>query len=484
MTESNRVTTGVEGLDRILRGGLVRHRTYLVEGSPGTGKTTLALQFLQAGAEQGVKAIYITLAETESEVRAVARSHGWLPGAFEKLIIQELPSGFDPKKVGEMYTLFRPSEVELANVTEAIARAVETAGAELVVVDSLSELRLIAQDTLRYRRQMLSLKNYFARTGVTVLLLDDVADVMDNLLTVSHGVIRLHRLSPEFGGHRRRLEVVKMREIDFLGGFHDYAIRKGGLEVFPRLVPSDSMRHWKQQLVSSGVPKLDALLNGGVHEGTATVVIGPAGCGKTTLTTQYALAAAERGERAGIFIFDEGLQTFFTRAEGLGMPIYEHYKKGTIVVKQVDPAEISPGEFSHQVSQLPAQGVKVIVIDSLTGYLHAMPNEHYLMLQMHELLTFLNQSGVVTMLVVAQQGLNEMRMENPIDLSYLVDTILSLQYFQEDGVIGRSIAVSKKRPGAHSLSAHRYVLGPDRLAVAEVLKHLRRAPNFVYPAGS
>jgi len=465
-----RVSTGIAGLDDVLRGGLIEGRLFLVDGAPGAGKTTLALQFLMDGAKQGQQALYITLAESADELAAVAASHEW---NLEGIEIYEMPSVHGGNGAGDAYTLFHPAEVELANSAQSIAQQVQRVQPRRVVIDSLSELRLIAQDPLRYRRQLLALKQFFAHSGCTVLVLDDLTDDPSNrLLTIAHGVIRLEAVEMAFGPRRRRLEVLKMREINFRGGFHDYEIRTGGLEVFPRLVAAEHHTEFDQTTISSGIDMLDGLLGGGVHNGTSTVVTGPAGCGKTTLTSQYALAAAERGEKSSIFIFDERLGTFLSRADGLGMPIRKYVDNGMIKITQVDPAELSPGEFASRVKESVEGGSRVIVIDSLTGYLHSMPDERFLLLQMHELLTYLNQQGVVTMLVVAQAGLSVLQMESPIDLSYLVDTVLALKYYERDSEIRRLINVFKKRPGNHERISRELLIGPTRFDIGEKVKDL------------
>lgn len=470
MVSNYLLTTGVSGLDDILRGGLIPNRLYLVVGSPGAGKTTLAMQFLIEGARRGEKCLYITLAETHSELEAVARTHGW---SLEGIHIFEMPS-IHGRDSDDEYTLFHPSEVELANTVAAIRAEVERCKPTRVVIDSLSELRLIAQDALRYRRQILALKQFFAQTGCTTIVLDDAGDELSNhVLTIAHGVIRLDAVAMDFGPRRRRLEAVKMRELNFRGGFHDYEIRTGGIEVFPRLVAAEHHREFHQEQFSSGIEMLDQMLGGGLHTGTSTVVVGPAGSGKTTLTSQYALTAAEQGVHSTVYIFDERLPTFLTRADGLNMPIRPHMKAGRIQVQQIDPAEMSPGEFAWQVRRSVEQdNTKVVVIDSLTGYLHAMPDERFLILQMHELLTYLNQKGVVALLVVAQQGLSRMGIDSPIDLSYLVDTVLALKYYEAEGEVRRLISVFKKRPGGHEHISRELRMGPDRFTIGKVVENL------------
>lgn len=443
-----RLATGSAGLDRVLEGGFPANRLYLVEGDPGTGKTTLALQFLLEGVRRKEPVLYVTLSETKEELIVVAHSHGW---SLEGVNLHELVPPEESLKTESQYTIFHPSEVELGETTRAVIEEVERIQPRRVVFDSLSEMRLLARDPLRYRRQILALKQFFSGRKSTVLLLDDrtSADTDLQVQSIAHGVLMLEQLELDYGAERRRLRVSKLRGSRFLGGFHDFTIRTGGVEVFPRLVAADRRAEFRQEAVASEVAELDALLGGGLDRGTATLVLGPAGCGKSSLATHFAAAAAARGERAAAFIFDEGVNTYLNRAAGLGMNLRKEVETGRLTVQQVDPAELSPGEFAHAVCEaVESGGARLVVIDSLNGYLQAMPDERFLTAQMHELLTYLNQRGVVTLLVMAQHGFMG-SMSSPVDVSYLADTVVLLRYFEAAGAIRRAISVVKKRTGRH-----------------------------------
>lgn len=445
---NSRVSTGIEGLDDVLMGGFPLHHFYLIEGDPGAGKTTLALQFLLEGRANGEGALYVTLSETKRELREVAASHGW---SLDGIALYELEEIQDPGQANQQYTVFHPSEVELSETTNHILQQVEALQPTRVVFDSLSELRLLARDALRYRRQILSLKHFFVGRRCTVLLLDDRTDGDDSQLqSISHGVLRLERQSVEYGSSRRRLQVVKMRGAEYRDGYHDFTIRTGGLMVYPRLVAAEHLKSDAQEGVSSGLAELDLLLGGGTNRGASTLFMGPAGAGKSTLVTQYAVAAADRGEAVRFYIYEESRVTFINRAIGLGLDLKRHLDSGLITVQQVDPAELSPGEFTHRVRQAVEQDhARMIVIDSLNGYLNAMPSERFLLVQMHELLTYLAQQGVITLLTVAQHGVLGGMLQVPIEISYLADAVVMLRFFEADGEVRQAISVVKKRQGNH-----------------------------------
>jgi circadian clock protein KaiC len=476
-------STGIAGLDKILRGGLPRHRFYMIQGDPGVGKTTLALQFLLQGTLTGEKGLYITLSETKDELLAVARSHGWDLGRIE---ILELTAMEQRLLSDAQNTLFHPSEVELTQTVAMVLDKVEQIKPHRVVIDSLSEFRLLSQDALRYRRQMLSFKQYFAGNGATVLLLDDRTSGETDLLiqSIAHGVISLRRMISDFGTERRQLGVVKLRGLKFEAGNHDYVMETGGLTVFPRLQMTSKRSTPVMGPLSSGIPELDLLLGGGgLERGTGSLLIGPAGAGKSTIGAKFACAAADRGEKSAIFIFDENLHTYIQRAETLGMGIEKHIANGLITLKHVDAAEISPGEMAHEICLLADEGnVKVVLMDSLNGYLNAMPEEKFLLLQLHELLAYLSQRGVASILVMAQHGLLG-DMHSPADLTYLADTVVLLRYFEFQGTIKKSISVVKKRSGGHENSIREFSVQENRLVVGKPLRDfqgiLRGIPNFL-----
>jgi len=443
------VATGITGFDDIIGGGFTRNRLYLVEGNPGSGKTTLALQYLLEGARQGERGLYITLSETAEELRAVAASHGWALDGIDLVELIPTEASLTPDS---QYTMFHPSEVELAETTKAVLAEVERINPARVVFDSLSEMRLLAQDSLRYRRQILALKQFFIGRQCTVLLLDDrTAEIHDlQLQSIAHGVVSLEQLAPEYGAERRRLCIQKMRGRQYRGGFHDFRIVRGGLSVYPRLIAAEHHEAFEDGFITSDVPELDALLGGGLDRGTSALVIGPAGVGKSTLTTQYAMAAARRGERATLFTFDEAIKTILMRSARIGIDLDPQIAADRIQVRQVDSAELSPGEFVQEVRQaVERDGSRLLIIDSLNGYLNAMPEERYLLIQLHELFTYLGQQGVTTFLVVAQHGLVGRAMQSPIDASYLADTVILLRYFEARGEVRQAISVMKKRSGWH-----------------------------------
>jgi circadian clock protein KaiC len=466
-SQSTRISTGVPGLDDILGGGLTRDRIYLVEGTPGSGKTTLALQFLLKGRELGESGLYITLSETEVELKAAAASHGW---SLDGIDLFELVSeeGLDPDSE---QSVLHPSDVELGETTRGVMSQVEATRPLRVVFDSLSEMRLLAQNPLRHRRQILALKHFFATRKCTVLLLDDqTAEHGDlQLHSIAHGVISLQRTTQEYGAQRRRLEVVKMRGIKYRGGFHDFELDTGGIRVFERLVAADHPANFKHEIVSTGAPGLDALMGGGLARGANTLISGPSGVGKTTTSVRCALAALERGETVAYYLFDEGLATLLARSKALGMDLRPYLDSGHLAIRAIDPAELSPGEFAFHVRDAVERvGARTVVIDSLNAYLQAMPGQKFLLLQMHELLTYLNQQGVVTLLILGQHGfIGEVRSD--IDLSYLSDGILLFRFFEASGSVRTAISVVKSRTAAHEKTIREIRLTSDGIEVGQAL---------------
>lgn len=447
----DRTPSGNDGLDAILRGGLVANRLYLLEGSPGSGKTTLALQFLLDGVARGEVGLYVTLSETDEELHGVAASHGW---SLEGVSIFELATAEEALGADRQQSILHPWESELGGTITLIKEIVQKIRPKRVVFDSLSEMRLLAQDPLRYRRQVLALKQFFAPLDVTVIIVDDLTGEETgqrdaHLHSLCHGVITLERLTLDFGAARRRLEVQKMRGVDFVAGYHDFVIRRGGLDVFPRLIASDHHEPFIGDPVPSGVAELDRLLGGGPLRGTSTLLTGPAGAGKTTIGLQYVFAACERGENCTIFEFDERVGTMLTRSKAMNLDLARHIEEGRLVVQQIDPAEIAPGEFAWRVrTEVETRGARLVVIDSLNGYVAAMPQEQQLILQMHELLSYLNQTGVLTLLIDPQTGLVG-TMTTSINISYVADAVILIRFFEGEGRIRKAISVLKNRSGPH-----------------------------------
>ena len=465
---ATRLSTGIDGIDDVLGGGLTPHRMYLVEGAPGTGKTTLALQFLLRGAAQGQSGLYITLSETRSELISVAQSHGWDVSKFR---IVELLSdeGLDPRFE---QTVLQPAEVELGETVRDVLQQVDELKPVRIVLDSLSELRLLSQNSLRYRRQILALKRYLATRECTVLLLDDNSSEPGDLQlhSIAHGVISLDNMAHDYGGNRRRLRIAKMRGIKFREGYHDFTLDTGGIKVYPRLVAAEHHTEFNPATLSTGTQQLDTLLGGGLIPGTSVLMIGPSGVGKTTTVVSCLTAALKRGERCMYYLFDETLSTLLFRSATLGMDLRPHIEAGLLTIRQNDPAEMSPGEFTSDVRDaVENRGMKYVAIDSLNAYLQAMPGERYLLLQMHELLGYLNQQGIVTMLVLGQHGIIG-EVQNDIDISYLSDVVVLYRYFEHQGEVLTAIAAVKSRANAHERSIRQFRLGADGVEVGEALR--------------
>jgi circadian clock protein KaiC len=475
-------STGIPGLDDILGGGLARDRVYLLEGSPGTGKTTTAMSFLREGARRGEATLYITLSETEEELRDTAHSHGWDLGGITIFELVPPESLLDEQ---QQQSLLYSSDLELGETTRMIFEAVERLNPTRVVIDSLSEIRLLAQSSLRYRRQVLALKHYFAKHSATVLLLDDLTtEALDKTVhSVAHGVIRLEEMAPEYGAERRRVRVIKYRGRRVRGGFHDFTIRTGGLEVYPRLVSSEHKTSFVRDALSSGVAGLDAILGGGVERGSSCLILGPAGTGKSLMALYFVLSAIRRGEKAALFVFDEELGLLFDRVLGFGIDLQALQKGGDLLIQQIDAAELSPGEFTARVRRCVIENeIKTVVVDSLNGYQAAMPEENFLILHIHELLQFLNRQGATTFLTVAQHGLVG-DMKAPVDVTYLADTVLLLRYFEAFGEVRRAVSVIKKRSGNHEKTIREFEIGEAGLTVGPALTQfhgvLRGVPSFV-----
>lgn len=465
-------STGITGLDNVLSGGFTPDRLYLVEGVPGSGKTTLALQFLIEGARAGESVMYVTLSESEDELRAVAASHGW---DLEGIAIRELIPSDGNLGPDDNYTMFHPSEVELGETTKLILEEVERLNPSRLVFDSLSEFRLLAGNPLRYRRQILALKQFFARRSCTVLLLDDLTSgALDlQVQSIAHGVLRLEQMYPEYGSERRRLIVLKYRGVAFRGGYHDYVIVHGGLEVFPRLVAADVKLAVTCDQIGSGLPQIDHLLGGGLERGTSTLVMGAAGTGKSTLSASFVATAAKLGQKSALYLFDEGAHTLLSRCTALGIELQGPIDAGLVTLQRVDPAQLCPGQLADAVRRAVELGAVIVVIDSLNGYLNAMPGERFLINQLHEMLTYLGQAGVATILIGAQQGLIGNNMTTPVDASYLADAVVLLRYFELAGEVRQAISVLKKRGGLHERTIREFRMGAGGITVGEPLREFR-----------
>ena len=464
-----RVSTGCSGLDNILNGGFPRGRLYLIEGDPGAGKTTLAMQFAREGVSKGERALYITLSASRTDLSHAAQSHGLSIDNVE--IVELLPNEGDllPE---QQYTVFHPAEVELNDRMQRIVKEIQRVRPDRLVIDALSELRMLAKDPLRYRRQILSLKDFMAGQECTVLLLDDRSsrDPDLQLHSVVHGVVSMDKVPREYGKTRRQIEIVKLRGTAYSEGFHDYAIVTGGVVVFPRLVAADSRSDQPPEPVSSGIAEIDALTGGGLDRGTSTLLIGPAGCGKTSLAVQWSVTAAKRGESCVLFSFEEAPSTMMMRAAGLGIDLRPHVASGKIVIERVDPAEMSPGELVAKMQQyVENENVRLVVLDSLNGYLQSMPGEQFLAVHLHELLAYLGNRGVLTLMVLAQAGTIGWPLQSAVDVSYLADNILLLRYFENKGEVCQAISTIKRRSGSHEHTIRELKLGPDRIRIGRPL---------------
>lgn len=473
LEEGGPVSSGSPALDYILSGGFAARRVHLIEGEPGAGKTTLGLQFLLEGRAKGEKCLYITLSESKDELTHVAATHGWSLDGIEifELVPPELSLDHEREQ-----SIVYASDLELGETVQLVTDEVERVAPARVVFDSLSEIRLLAQGPLRFRRQVLALKHFFAQQGCTVLFLDDLTETIDDLSlhSLAHGVVRLEQIALTYGAERRRLRVHKMRGRQFHGGYHDFIIRKGGLEIFPRLVAADHPDTGERsESASSGVPALDALVGGGLDYGTSTLIIGPSGTGKSTIGLRYAYEAMQKGKKVLVVSFDETTAIFAKRAEGLGMDTGPFAETGQFTFRQVDPAELSPGELTGIIrEQVEDQGVSVVILDSLSGYQQAMPEENFLLLQMHEILTYLNQQNVLTFLILTQAGMIG-HMQNPLDLTYLSDSVLLLRYFEANSEIRRAISVIKKRTGRHEPSIREFKIDSGGVEVGPRLDGFR-----------
>lgn len=465
-----RCTTGIEGFDEIIGGGLPCFSLYAVQGEPGSGKTTFALQFLMEGIRQNQTVLYITFSETKKELGRVARSHNWDLSKVNIVDLSMLEKLLNPD---EQNSLFHPSDVQLNEVSDMILKRITDLNPSRIVFDSISEMRLLAETPLKYRRQILSLKQVLADKDTTVLFLDDLTVSGQDLQihSIAHGVLTLSRMNNEFGGERRRLRVLKLRGVDFIGGYHDFVIERGGITVYPRMTSARHEFKSVKGVLKSKSKELDALLGGGLDRGTATLLIGPAGTSKSTIATKYVMSANEDGEKVIYFTFDETINNLTKRSAALGMSIDENVEKGLLKIQKVDPAELSPGAFAGLIRQaVQKDGYTVVVIDSLNGYIQAMPQEQFLILQLHELLAYLNNQGIVTIMTLAQHGMIG-SMHSPIDLTYLADTVILTRFFEAKGAIRKAISVIKKRTGSHETTIREFSLGPQGLQVGPVLEN-------------
>ena len=476
-------TTGVAGLDQVLNGGLPSNRLYVVEGDPGSGKTTLALQFLREGVRLGQRVLYVTLSETLDELRDVAKSHDWTLDGIDFLELDSLSERLEEEA---NYSVYHPSDVELGETVKRVRAEVERLNPERVALDSVSELKILSQTPVRYRREVLGLKQFFAGRKCTVLVLDDctASQGEQQLQSIAHGVIRLEREEREYGTTKRQAHVVKMRGVRFQDGRHDFTIQTGGIEIYPRLSARAGAVIAQEGSADSGSAQLDTLIGGGLDRGSSTLLLGPAGCGKSTLCSHYLLAALKRGEQVSCYQFEESLETFLRRSEGFGMDFEPFLASGKLEFVQVDIGDLSPGEFSTRVRRsVEEKRAAFVVIDSLNGYLNGMPSERFLLIHMHELLAYLGHQGVVTLLTVAQHGMMGHAMQTPIDVSFLADTVIVLRFFEASGSVRQAISVVKKRRGAHERTLREMKIGSTGMQIGEVLQEfegvLTGVPRYV-----
>ena len=460
--------TGIAGLDEILQGGLPEHQMYFVQGDPGAGKTTLSFQFLLEGVRRGEKSMYVTLSASSRDLQRVALSHGWDISAVTIHEQFQTSSGADT-------TIFRPAEIELSRTVKALLDAIDAVQPDRVVIDSLGEIRLLAEGVLRYRKQLLILKEFFRERSITGLVLDDrtVGASDSEVQGLAEGVITLGVNAPMYGNTRRTLEVVKLRSVAFRGGFHDFTIEKGGLRVYPRLTAGQHRASSQEGTIGSGIAEIDSLVGGGLERGSATMIMGPAGVGKSSLALQFATAAAAAGERVAFFIFEEHRSVFLKRAASLGFDVLPLIESGALLVQQIDPAEMSAGEFAYTVrTTVEAEKAAIVVIDSLNGYFNAMPEQHFLTLQLHELLSYLTDAAITTILIVSQHGAIG-HVSSPVDVSYLADAVILLRYYETRGSFRRAISMLKKRTSAHEQTVRDYQITSKGVRVGAILEEFR-----------